>query len=184
MTDVVSTVVFTAAGLSMRTAAGEETGFFVYHAHPATAIDELSHILDVSPDVVYDPGDDLCASASTTYDWGVLAISVMGDGVESDKFWVVADDRAPVTGGTIDVALTTEHGGRIGGSASELLSKIPTTQSEHWDYKGQRWDVLMDGVDGQATGGVEDELLTGVRLHAIDDVINTIQAPVALDNDC
>lgn len=182
--DVVSTVVITATGLSMRTSDGRESGFFVYEAGPAAAIDELSRILDVGPDIVYNSGDDLCASESTTYDWGVVSLSVIGDGEESDKFWVVVDDSEPMAGASADVLLTTEHGGRVGGSAAELLSKIPTTQAEHWDYEGQRWDLFMDGVDGLATGGVEDEVLTGVRLQAIDDVINTIHAPVVLDNDC
>lgn len=175
-----SVVVIGADGLAVHATNGEEISFFPYDTDPATAIADLTRVFSAEPAIEHFAGDQICEPERLEYAWSGLSIHVEGDRSSATRFSAGAEKGANDS----EIVVQTEHGGQIGGSFIELVSGIPDALSETWDYEGERWDVVMDGLTAHPPAGEEDGFAPGVRIHAIDDEIFNIYAPVSLMSDC
>lgn len=167
-------------GLSMRTAEGEEIDVFPYDTAPDAAIADLTRIFDAEPTVEHFPGDQICEPERLEFRWAGMSIHVEKDGPSAATFAAGAREGDTNT----EIVVQTQHGGQIGGSLVELVAAIPDPLTPPWDHEGERPGVVMDGLTADPPAGEEREFWPGVRIHAIDDKIFNIYAPVALTSDC
>jgi hypothetical protein len=171
-----SKIVIGSDTLFIKSLDGDIIDRFPFDSNPRDAITSITDLYDREATTEYS-GEETCWYQMSTYDWGNFKLSFQTENIDNSEWFIVTSE---VDSEQKNPLVETLHGAVAGESYSAYVANVAGNPRLDYD----QYHSVLDEQTDDYVYNPEEMNAYGAIVHAVDDTITTIAAPLFLNSEC